>query len=182
MKISKTDFRDLLVIEPAVFSDNRGLFFESFNEAKFRIETGLNISFVQDNESTSFKDVIRGMHFQIPPKGQAKLVRVVRGSVLDVVIDLRKTEPTFGKHFKIELSADNKQQLFVPEGFAHGFRVLEDQTVFSYKCSNYYSKELEASLRWNDPAFSIDWGVVNPIISDRDQQGVLWGDFQTPFF
>jgi dTDP-4-dehydrorhamnose 3,5-epimerase len=182
MKITLTEFRDLLILEPTVFRDSRGAFFESFNEAKFRVETGLNISFVQDNESTSSKNVIRGMHFQVPPKGQAKLVRVVKGAVLDVVIDLRKTEPTFGQHYKIELSAENKQQLFVPEGFAHGFLVLEEQTVFSYKCSNYYSKELESSLRWNDPSFSIDWPIENPILSDRDREGVLWTEFQSPFF
>jgi dTDP-4-dehydrorhamnose 3,5-epimerase len=182
MKITKTDFRDLLVLEPTIFTDRRGVFYESFNEAKFRIETGLNISFVQDNESSSAKHVLRGMHFQVPPKGQAKIVRVVKGAVLDVVIDLRKTEPTYGRHYKLELSAENKLQLFVPEGFAHGFLVLEDQTVFSYKCSNYYSKELESSLRWNDPAFAIDWGVINPILSDRDQEGLFWSEFQSPFF
>jgi dTDP-4-dehydrorhamnose 3,5-epimerase len=182
MIIKRTEFRDLLILEPAVFSDSRGSFFESFNEAKFRIETGLNISFVQDNESTSTKNVIRGMHFQVPPKGQAKLVRVVKGAVLDVVIDLRKTEPTFGQHFKIELTAENKRQLYVPEGFAHGFLVLEDQTVFSYKCSNYYSKELESSLRWNDPAFAIEWGTEKPILSDRDNEAIFWSEFQSPFF
>ncbi|MFN5295764.1 MAG: dTDP-4-dehydrorhamnose 3,5-epimerase [Flavobacteriales bacterium] len=182
MEIRTTDFRELLIVAPTVFSDDRGAFLESFNEARFRVSTGLNITFVQDNESVSKKDVIRGMHFQLPPKGQAKLVRVSKGSVLDVVVDLRKTEPTYGQHFKIVLSAENALQLFIPEGFAHGFLVLEDQTIFSYKCSNYYSKDLERSLRWDDPAFAIDWNCAEPIISDRDRSAMAWDEFESPFF
>jgi dTDP-4-dehydrorhamnose 3,5-epimerase len=129
MKIESTSFRDLMIITPDVFGDDRGYFFEPFNEARFRVETGLNITFVQDNESLSRKNVLRGLHFQVPPKSQAKLIRVTRGAVLDVVVDLRKSEPTFGKHFSIVLSSESKQQLYVPEGFAHGFYVLEDQTI-----------------------------------------------------
>lgn len=182
MQIEKTRFRDLLVIQPSVFADERGAFQESFNEARFRIETGLNLTFVQDNESVSKRNVIRGLHFQIPPKGQAKLVRVSRGSVLDVAVDLRRTEPTFGKYYSQVLSGENATQLFIPEGFAHGFLVLEDNTIFSYKCTNYYSKELERSIRWNDPSIAINWGCDTPLLSNRDEQAMLLSEFETPFF
>jgi len=182
MKIERTEFRDLVIIESAVFSDERGSFQESFNEARFRVETGFNISFVQDNESISKANVLRGLHLQLPPQGQAKLVRVSRGRAMDVVVDLRRTEPTFGKHFKIELSAKNATQLFIPEGFAHGFLTLEEDTMFAYKCSNYYSKELERSIRWNDPTLAIDWGVLNPLVSERDAQASFLSEFDSPFF
>lgn len=182
MKIESTAFRDLLVITPDVFGDDRGYFFEPFNEARFRVETGLNITFVQDNESMSRKNVLRGLHFQVPPKSQAKLIRVTRGAVMDVVVDLRTTEPTFGQHYKIILSGENKQQLFVPEGFAHGFYVLEEQTIFSYKCSNYYSKEHDRSMLWNDPALKIDWEVVDPELSEKDRNAMSFLAFDSPFF
>ena len=182
MKIENTPFNDLLIIHPTVFQDDRGYFFEPFNEARFRIETGINASFVQDNESMSNVGVLRGMHFQVPPKAQAKLIRVSRGSVLDVVVDLRKTQPTFGQHFKTILSADNKKQLYVPEGFAHGFKVLEDQTIFTYKCSNYYSKDHDRALLWSDPEFGIDWEIADPILSDKDRNAMRFKDFETPFF
>lgn len=182
MIVEKTEFKDLLVINPNILKDDRGYFFEPFNEARFRIETGLNITFVQDNESMSMKHVLRGMHFQIPPKAQAKLIRVVQGAVLDVVVDLRKFEPTFRKHYSIIISAENKKQLFVPEGFAHGFLVLEPDTIFSYKCSNYYSKEFDRALRWNDPAFGIEWNHADPILSEKDQNAMTFSEFETPFF
>ena len=182
MQIEKTRFRDLLVIQPAVFVDDRGAFQESFNEARFRIDTGLNVTFVQDNESVSKRNVIRGLHFQIPPKGQAKLVRVSKGSVLDVAVDLRQTEPTYGQYYSHVLSGDNATQLYIPEGFAHGFLVLEDDTIFSYKCTNYYSKELERSIRWNDAAIAINWGCDSPLLSPRDEQAMLLSEFETPFF
>ena len=182
MKIESTSFRDLMIITPDVFGDDRGYFFEPFNEARFRVETGLNITFVQDNESLSRKNVLRGLHFQVPPKSQAKLIRVTRGAVLDVVVDLRKSEPTFGKHYSIVLSSENKQQLFVPEGFAHGFYVLEDQTIFSYKCSNYYSREHDRSILWNDPAFGIDWNAALPELSDKDKNAMKFAEFDSPFF
>jgi dTDP-4-dehydrorhamnose 3,5-epimerase len=182
MLITTTGFSNLLLLQPRVFSDSRGRFMEVFSEAKFRVETGLNISFVQDNESVSSIDVIRGLHFQTPPKGQAKLVRVSKGSVLDVVVDLRKNEPTYGKHFKQILSAENAMQMFIPEGFAHGFHVLEDQTIFSYKCSNYYDPKCEQSLKWNDPTLNIQWDCENPIVSERDEQAPYFADFETPFF
>ena len=182
MQIEKTRFRDLLVIQPSVFVDDRGAFQESFNEARFRIDTGLNVTFVQDNESVSKRNVIRGLHFQIPPKGQAKLVRVSKGSVLDVAVDLRQTEPTYGQYYSHVLSGDNATQLYIPEGFAHGFLVLEDDTIFSYKCTNYYSKELERSIRWNDAAIAINWGCDSPLLSPRDEQAMLFSEFETPFF
>jgi dTDP-4-dehydrorhamnose 3,5-epimerase len=182
MRYEETGFRGLIVIHADVFSDERGQFQESFNEARFRVDTGLNISFVQDNESVSRKNVIRGLHFQIPPKGQAKLVRVSYGSAVDVVVDLRRTEPTFGQHFRVLLSAENATQLFIPEGFAHGFIALEEGTIFSYKCSNYYSKDLERSILWNDPAINIQWDCENPIVSQRDSEALHLSDFESPFF
>lgn len=181
MKIEQTAFRDLLIISPDIFSDDRGYFFEPFNEARFRIDTGLNMTFVQDNESMSKKGVLRGLHFQIPPKAQAKLIRVVRGAVMDVVVDLRRMEPTFGQHFKLEISAINKKQLFIPEGFAHGFFVMEDDTIFSYKCSNYYSRDLDRALLWNDPSFAIDWGSNAPTLSAKDIGAQTFSEFETPF-
>jgi dTDP-4-dehydrorhamnose 3,5-epimerase len=182
MKIEHTEFRDLIVIHSALYSDERGYFQEAFNEARFRVDTGLNISFVQDNESVSKANVLRGLHLQLPPKGQAKLVRVSKGRALDVVVDLRRTEPTFGRHFKIELSAENATQLFIPEGFAHGFLTLEDETIFSYKCSNYYSKELERSIRWNDSSLAIEWGALDPLVSERDAHASFFSEFDNPFF
>lgn len=181
MTISSTGFHGLLIIEPKVFGDSRGYFMESFNEARFRVETGLNVTFVQDNESLSNKGVLRGLHFQAPPKSQAKLVRVINGSVLDVVVDLRKGQPTYGQHFKIVLTAENKTQLFVPEGFAHGFVVLEDNTLFSYKCTNYYSPEHDRCLRWNDSELNIDWEIDSPLLSDKDQSSPFLKDLDSPF-
>ncbi|MFM1998444.1 MAG: dTDP-4-dehydrorhamnose 3,5-epimerase [Bacteroidota bacterium] len=182
MKIEKTNFKDLLIIQPNVFADERGYFFESFNESRFRVETGLNITFVQDNQSMSAKGVLRGLHFQTPPKMQAKLIQVIKGAVLDVVVDLRRTQPTFGQHYKILLTSENKTQLFVPEGFAHGFAVLEDNTIFAYKCSNYYSKENDRSMLWNDPALKINWEIENPIISEKDQAALNFDQYQEVFF
>ncbi|MCC6600425.1 MAG: dTDP-4-dehydrorhamnose 3,5-epimerase [Crocinitomicaceae bacterium] len=172
MKIEKTPFDELLVVHPTVISDARGYFFEIFNEARFRLESGQNVNFVQDNESMSSKGVLRGMHFQVPPHSQAKLVRVSSGSVLDMVVDLRRSKQTFGKTFSIVLSGENKIQLFIPEGFAHGFLVLEDHSVFSYKCSKYYSREHDRTMLWNDSELSIDWGIVNPIVSEKDQNAL----------
>jgi dTDP-4-dehydrorhamnose 3,5-epimerase len=181
MTIQSTPFKDLLIIQPAVFHDDRGYFFEPFNEARFRIETGLNITFVQDNESMSNAGVLRGMHFQVPPKAQAKLIRVTQGSVLDVVVDLRITQPTFMQHYTHVLSGENKTQLFIPEGFAHGFAVLEDHTIFSYKCSNYYSKEHDRSLAFNDPRIGINWSLEHPIVSEKDLNAPPFSSFDSPF-
>lgn len=182
MKIEKTDFKDLLVIKPTVFEDDRGYFFESFNEARFRLETGLNVTFIQDNESMSSKGVLRGLHFQVPPKSQAKLIRVIKGAVLDVVVDMRVSQPTFGQSFKTVLSEENRTQLFVPEGFAHGFLVLEDKTIFAYKCSNYYSREHDRSMRWNDPVLNIDWEIENPVVSEKDANALPFEHFKSVFF
>lgn len=170
MAFIKTPIKDLWVIEPNVFEDNRGYFFESFNKATFKKETGLDVDFVQDNESRSTKGVLRGMHFQQGEFAQAKLVRVVEGEVQDVAVDLRKNSPTYGEHFSINLSAENKKQLFVPRGFAHGFLVLSETAIFSYKCDNYYNKASEGGLLYNCPKLNIDWqlNTDNLVLSDKD--------------
>lgn len=179
MNIEKTFIDDLLVLTPTVFEDNRGYFMESYNHKK--VEEALKTTFVQDNESLSQKGVLRGLHFQNPPFTQAKLVRVIKGSVLDVVVDLRKNSNSFGKVFTIELSEQNKKQLFVPKGFAHGFLTLENNTIFSYKCDDYYHKESEVALLWNDKNLNIDWNIENPIISEKDLNGIPFSEFVSPF-
>jgi dTDP-4-dehydrorhamnose 3,5-epimerase len=170
MKATETKLTGCFFIEPAVFKDPRGYFFESFNQNKFNELIGKDIDFVQDNESFSSKGVLRGLHFQTGDYAQAKLVRVVKGKVLDVVVDMRKNSPTFGEHFSIELSEDNKKQLFVPRGFAHGFIVLSDTAIFSYKCDNFYNKASEQGLRYDDPSLGIDWRLScnEFIISEKD--------------
>lgn len=157
MKIRETGISGLLVIEPDVFGDSRGYFMESFSLRKFRELTGLDVDFVQDNESKSSYGVVRGLHFQRPPHAQSKLVRVVQGRVLDVAVDLREDSPTYGKHYAIELSGDNHLQIFIPKGFAHGFAVLSDEAVFQYKCDEYYAPESEGAVAWDDPDLAIDW-------------------------
>ncbi|HHC80296.1 MAG TPA: dTDP-4-dehydrorhamnose 3,5-epimerase [Flavobacteriia bacterium] len=179
MQIEETFIKDLLIITPVVFTDNRGYFLESYHKQK--LASQLNADFVQDNESQSQKGVLRGLHFQKPPYSQGKLVRVITGSVLDVAVDLRKGSTTYGKHFKHILSSENKTQLYVPEGFAHGFLVLEDRTIFSYKCTGYYHKEAECSLLWNDSTLNIDWEIENPIISDKDKNAEKFANFNSPF-
>lgn len=182
MTVEPTHIEDLLIIKPSVFEDNRGYFMESFNEERFKSETGLDVVFVQDNESMSNKNVLRGLHFQKHPHAQGKLVRVVRGAVLDIAVDIRKGSPTFGKHAKVELTEENKWQFYVPPGFAHGFLVLEDKTIFSYKCTNYYNKKSEGVLYWNDPALAIDWGIQNPILSEKDSDASTFEkNFLSPF-
>ncbi len=170
MKLIKTHIEGVTVIEPKVFSDSRGCFFESFSERDFAEEVG-PVRFVQDNESRSVYGVIRGLHFQKPPHPQAKLVRVVKGKVLDVAVDLRKDSPTFGQHVAMELSDENRRQMFIPRGFAHGFSVLSEEAVFQYKCDSYYAPESEGSLAWNDPDLNIDWNVPagSEILSDKDR-------------
>lgn len=170
MKLIKTHIEGVTVIEPKVFSDSRGCFFESFSERDFAEEVG-PVRFVQDNESRSVYGVIRGLHFQKPPHAQAKLVRVVKGKVLDVAVDLRKDSPTFGQHVAMELSDENRRQMFIPRGFAHGFSVLSEEAVFLYKCDSYYAPESEGSLAWNDPDLNIDWNVPagSEILSDKDR-------------
>lgn len=159
MNIFETNFKDLFICEPKMFGDKRGYFFEAFNEKLFNQKSGLKVNFIQDNQSFSNYGVLRGLHLQKGEFAQAKLVRVLKGSVLDVVVDLRKDQPTFGEHFSIELSEDNKKQLFVPRGFAHGFIVLSKTAEFFYKCDNYYNPESETGILHNDPDLSIDWKV-----------------------
>lgn len=180
MRIIPTKIADLYLIQPDVFPDERGYFFESYQEEKFKA-LGIHATFVQDNESLSQKNVLRGLHFQRPPFAQGKLVRVVTGSVLDIAVDIRKGSPTFGQWVKAELSAVNKLMMWVPEGFAHGFLVLEDNTIFQYKCTNFYNRESEAGIIWNDPDLNIDWGTQEPIVSEKDLKGVRFRDFVSPF-
>jgi dTDP-4-dehydrorhamnose 3,5-epimerase len=180
MEIISTPIQDLLIIKPDIFKDERGYFFESYNYEKFEKILG-NIHFVQDNESKSQAGVLRGLHFQKPPFAQGKLVRVIKGSVIDVAVDLRKDSPTFGKYFKVELSEENKLMYWIPPGFAHGFYTLSDDTIFSYKCTQVYNKESETSLRWNDPYLKIDWNVLSPILSAKDLEAPLFNDFINPF-
>lgn len=179
MQIEKTFIKGLYVLKPTVFKDDRGYFLESYNKNK--IKNSINIDFVQDNESLSQKNVLRGLHFQKPPYTQDKLVRVIRGSVLDIVVDLRKSEPTYGKYFAIKLSAKNKKQLFVPKGFAHGFLTLKNNTIFSYKCSAYYNASSEVSINCFDNDLAIDWNVKNEILSDKDKNGIKFNTFESPF-
>lgn len=157
MTVKETKLKGCFIIQPTVFKDSRGYFQETFNQRNFQQLTGLATTFVQDNESLSSKGVLRGLHFQKGEHAQAKLVRVIKGRVLDVAVDLRKDSPTYGQHVAIELSEENKLQFFVPRGFAHGFVVLEDDTLFSYKCDNFYNKIAEGGLLYNDPALKIDW-------------------------
>jgi dTDP-4-dehydrorhamnose 3,5-epimerase len=157
MKVTETHLKGCFIIEPTVFNDERGSFFESFNQKKFEEKIGLIVNFVQDNQSISQRGVIRGLHLQKGEFAQAKLTRVIKGRVLDVAVDLRKDSPTFGKHFSIELTGNNNKQLFIPRGFAHGFSVLEDDTIFAYKCDHYYNKESESGVVYNDKDLHIDW-------------------------
>ena len=181
MTISKTPIDGLLILEPKVFGDDRGHFFESFNTVEFKNAVGDNYEFVQDNQSLSDKGVLRGLHLQNPPFAQGKLVRVVQGSVLDVAVDIRKSSPTYGDHFSIELSAENNKQLWIPPGFAHGFISLEDKTIFLYKCTNYYSPESEATIMWNDYDLSIDWRITPTSISEKDKKGLEFSKFDSQF-
>ncbi|MBL0308171.1 MAG: dTDP-4-dehydrorhamnose 3,5-epimerase [Bacteroidetes bacterium] len=182
MPFVETGFQGLKVFEPRVFADSRGYFFESFNKNIFR-EAGIDVEFVQDNESRSQRGVLRGLHYQLNPIAQAKLVRVVEGEVLDIVLDIRQGSPTYGKNYRIRLSEENKKQLYIPRGFAHGFSVLSENAIFQYKCDNYYSKESEGGILYNDPALQIDWGieVSSAIISDKDKVLPLFKDCQNNF-
>jgi len=173
MEINETFIKGLFVIKPKVFEDNRGYFFESYNKELFG-KLGIPSDFVQDNQSMSDKNVLRGLHFQKEPFAQGKLVRVLKGSVLDVAVDIRKNSHTYGRHYKHILSEENKLMMWIPEGFAHGFLTLENQTVFFYKCTTYYNKQSEASILWNDPKLAIDWGITNPIISEKDAKSPLF--------
>lgn len=181
MTIHSTPIEGLLIIEPDVFSDERGFFMESFNINRFEKHTGIQPDFVQDNESGSVKHTLRGLHFQVPPHVQGKLVRVSHGAALDVAVDLRRGSPTFGQHHSVMLSASNKLQYWIPPGFAHGFLTLADNTLFTYKCTGYYEKTSEWALRWDDPELGIDWGIDNPLLSSKDREAPLFADFESPF-
>ena len=161
MKFLHTPLNGCIVMTPAIFSDSRGCFYESYKKGVFDEALGYEVNFIQDNESLSFKGVVRGLHFQKGEYAQAKLVRVIQGAVLDVAVDLREQSSTYGQHFSIELSSDNKKQLFIPRGFAHGFVVLSDIAIFSYKCDNYYHKDSESGIIYNDPILNIDWKLPN---------------------
>lgn len=181
MKVTETPISNLLIVDPQVFEDDRGYFFESFNERKFSEILGIDIKFVQDNESFSSAGVVRGLHFQNPPFAQGKLVRVIHGSALDVVVDIRKKSETYGKHYSVELSSTNKRMLWIPPGFAHGFLSKENDTIFSYKCTDFYNPESEASILWNDPDLNINWEVDDPIVSNKDNNAPRFSTFVSQF-
>lgn len=183
MKIEKTILEGVLIIEPDVFPDARGFFMETFEEKRYVEALGLSVEerFVQDNLNVSKKGVLRGLHYQAPPFAQGKLVSVLRGRVLDVAVDIRSGSPTFGKHVMVELSAENHRQFFIPRGFAHGFLVLEDETIFTYKCTNVYSKDHDRGILWNDPALGIEWGMETPIVSEKDQKYPVLADIKKDF-
>ena len=170
----------LKLLSPTVFNDERGCFFESYNYETFK-SLGIDDVFVQDNQSYSKKNVIRGLHFQVPPFAQAKLVRVIKGAVLDVAVDLRKNSPTYGQHFSVVLSEENLLQFYIPVGFAHGFATLEDHTIFAYKCSNIYHKDSERNILFNDKDLNINWNVDNPIVTNRDLHATRFKDFISLF-
>ena len=183
MNIVKTAIPDVLILEPKVFGDNRGYFFESFNDREFAEKTGLDVVFVQDNESQSRYGVLRGLHFQRPPFSQSKLLRCVKGRVLDVAVDIRKGSPSYGKHVAVELSEENHRQVFVPKGFAHGFCVLSDVAVCQYKCDAFYVPEADGGINIMDPSLGIDWGIPmeKAVLSPKDLTHPLLKDFDSPF-
>ena len=180
MQIKETSINGLLIIEPRVFNDDRGYFFESFRK-NLLAEQGIKLDFVQDNISKSTKGTIRGLHYQIGNNAQGKLCQVIYGSVIDAAVDIRFGSPTFGKHFSIELSQENHRQLWIPPGFAHGFSVLSSEAIFSYKCTAYYSKEDERSILYNDPDLNINWRIENPVVSEKDLAAKLFKDIDKDF-
>ena len=180
MEVIETGLEGLLVIKPKIFADNRGYFFESYNKNTF-LNAGINPEFVQDNQSLSQKGVLRGLHFQNPPHSQGKLVRVINGAVLDVAVDIRKKSKTYGKWYSLELNEKNKWMLYIPPGFAHGFLTLQDNTIFSYKCTNTYNKASEGCILWDDKDLNINWNIVNPSLSPKDLEGTAFKNFVTLF-
>lgn len=177
MEVIKTGIEGVVIIEPRIFKDDRGYFYESFSQREFE-EKVCHTTFVQDNQSKSSYGVVRGLHFQKPPYTQSKLVRCIKGAVLDVAVDIRKGSPTFGKHVAVELSEENHRQLFIPRGFAHGFAVLTPEAVFQYKCDNFYNKESEGAIAWNDPELAIDWRIPaeQVLLSEKDKQSKCMND------
>ena len=182
MNVIKTDLDGVVIIEPRIFNDDRGYFFESFSERDFFANVR-EVHFVQDNESKSSYGVLRGLHFQKPPFAQSKLVRVIKGAVLDVAVDIRVGSPTFGKYVAVELSADNHRQFFIPRGFAHGFSVLSDEVIFQYKCDNFYAPQYEGAIAWNDPSLNIDWRIPadDVVLSEKDKKHPLLKDSEWLF-
>ncbi len=178
MIFEQTPLKNVWLIKPQVHSDNRGTFLETFRESLFR-EHGLEFEYVQDNVSTSLKGTIRGLHYQLPPASQAKLILVPHGRILDVAVDMRQNSPTFGQHYTTELSSENRFMILIPSGFAHGFSVLSDEATVFYKCNNYYNKELERGVRWDDPDLGIEWGVENPVISNKDKKQPLFSELDS---
>ena len=175
MKVTSTKIPEVKIIEPAVFEDERGFFFESFNHKRFEEAIGRKVNFVQDNHSKSSKGVLRGLHYQLPPHAQGKLVRVVQGEVFDVAVDTRKSSPTFGQWVAETLSAENKKQLWIPEGFAHGFLTLSETAEFLYKTTDYYAKESERCIRWDDATVKIQWPHnINPLVSEKDSTATIF--------
>ena len=183
MQVIPTAIEGVFIIEPRVFGDARGYFFESFSARDFARETGIEVSFVQDNESFSRYGVLRGLHFQLPPYAQSKLVRVVQGAVLDIAVDLRSGSPTYGQHVAVELTAENHRQFFMPKGFAHGFSVLSPEVIFQYKCDEYYHPESEGALAWDDPDLAIDWQLPadKVLLSEKDRHHPSFRSFVSPF-
>ncbi|MBT3384328.1 MAG: dTDP-4-dehydrorhamnose 3,5-epimerase [Prolixibacteraceae bacterium] len=182
MKIIKTPLSGVVIIEPVIFEDSRGYFFESYQREKY-IDSGIDVQFVQDNESKSVKGVIRGLHYQLEPYSQAKLVRVISGRVFDVAVDLRKGSPTFGQWFGLELDSENKKQLFIPRGFAHGFSVLSETAIFTYKCDNVYTSASERAINLNDPNLGINWKLDESerIVSEKDKQSPVFSEAEMNF-
>jgi dTDP-4-dehydrorhamnose 3,5-epimerase len=182
MIFKQTDIPEVVVVEPKVFGDQRGYFFESFNQKEFEENIG-RINFVQDNESKSVFGALRGLHFQQPPFAQAKLVRCIQGKILDITVDIRKNSPTYGECFSVELSEENKKQLFIPRGFAHGFVTLSKEAIFAYKVDNWYAPEYDSGIIWNDPTLNIDWKInlEEVILSPKDQQLSTFKELETPF-
>lgn len=180
MELIKTPIQDLVVLQPKVFTDDRGYFYESYSKAAFE-KIGLYLNFVQDNQSLSSKGVLRGLHFQNKPYAQGKLVRVIKGAVYDVAVDIRKNSKTYGNWFGIELNEENKTMMYIPEGFAHGFVTLKDETIFSYKCTNGYDKASEDCIIWNDKQLNIDWKIENPILSEKDLKGKVFKNYVSLF-
>lgn len=180
MEVKKILIDGPLVIQPRIFYDARGYFYESYNNETY-VKAGIDVTFVQDNQSLSQKGAVRGLHFQAPPFEQGKLVRVIKGAVYDIIVDIRKESKTYGQHYGIELNEENFTMFWIPPGFAHGFSTLRDDTVFAYKCTNLYDKSSEGGVLWNDSTLGIDWNVENPIVSDKDQILPPFKDFKSPF-
>ena len=182
MEVIKTNIEGVVIIEPRIFKDDRGYFFESFSQREFE-EKVCKTTFVEDNESKSSYGVLRGLHFQKPPFAQSKLVRVIKGAVLDVAVDIRKGSPTFGQYVSVELTGENHRQFFIPRGFAHGFSVLSEEVIFQYKCDNFYSPQSEGAIAWNDPDLNIDWRIPaeKVVLSEKDSKHPRLKDWQNMF-